>query len=223
MPSAPVWSAEDYTTALLAMQPQGILWSRDPTSVRAQVLAALAPTLNRLNQNAADLLNDAFPVQPVQLLPEWELSLGLPDTCTGQLPTIQARQQAVAAKFVDTGGQSIDYFVRVAAALGYEITVTEYLVSYGDLMCGDDLLHDDDGWNSYWLVNVFGSEEDYVFSGDVSFGDDYLDYYASSAIECILTAIAPAHTTLGFQYVKILGDNIGRALATQSGLLLSVG
>lgn len=36
------------------------------------------------------------------------------------------RQRAVVAKLFGIGGQSAAYFIRVAKALGYDITVTQY-------------------------------------------------------------------------------------------------
>ncbi len=90
------------------------------------VLSALAPTWTRSAAAGAALLVDAFPSTAVNLLPEWEATLGLPDPCAGPAPTLAARQAQVTARFAGVGGASVPYLIAYAATLGYTITITEY-------------------------------------------------------------------------------------------------
>src|SRR5260363_17238 len=72
------------------------------------------------------LLRDICISSTVELLPEWEATLGLPDPCTGPLSTVQARRAQAVARFANTGGQSAAHFIRMAAQLGYAISITCY-------------------------------------------------------------------------------------------------
>ena len=54
-------------------------------------------------------------------------TLGLPDDCSiGEVDTIAKRRAAVVSKFISTGGQSRTYFIGIARAIGYNITIKEY-------------------------------------------------------------------------------------------------
>ncbi|WP_197520275.1 putative phage tail protein, partial [Paraburkholderia tropica] len=53
----------------------------------------------RSTSRANYLLIDSFPPTAYELLPEWESTLGLPDPCAGEAPTIPQRQAQVLARF----------------------------------------------------------------------------------------------------------------------------
>jgi uncharacterized protein YmfQ (DUF2313 family) len=64
----------------------------------------LGTFLDALDARAGQLIPDAFPCSTVELLPEWEATLGLPDPCVQPpLTTLQQRQAAVCAKLVARG------------------------------------------------------------------------------------------------------------------------
>lgn len=195
---APVYSSEDYLNALQALMPRGRVWPKDPNSVQARTLACFTPTFERSNQAAADLLVDAFPSTSVDLLPEWEAALGLPDPCAGAQPTIQLRQQQVVARFTNSGGQSITYFVNYAAALGYNVTITQFApFRFGQNTFGTPMYGV--AWAFAWQVNAPGfSIEQFKFGAD-AFGEPFA-YWDNNVMQCELQRIAPAHTTLLFDY-----------------------
>ncbi|WP_387440546.1 putative phage tail protein, partial [Photorhabdus sp. RM105S] len=69
----------------------------------------------------------AFPATATIMLPEWEKSLGLPDDCgIGEIDTIPLRQKTVVSRLLRDGGQSKEFFINLAATMGYTITITEY-------------------------------------------------------------------------------------------------
>ena len=87
---------DDYFAGLLTnLQPTGDAWPTDSDAVQQQAFAALATTFAALNSRANYLVKDAFPATALELLPQWEASLGLPDPCTPLATTIQQRQAAV--------------------------------------------------------------------------------------------------------------------------------
>lgn len=195
---APSFSASSYAEALKALLPRGRVWSKEIGSVLSSVMSVLSPTYQRNGDRAAYLLVDAFPGQSVELLPEWESTLGLPDPCTGPLPTIQQRQAAILARWTSTGGQSVAYFEAVAAALGFPVTVTEFAPFWAGVSHAADPLGNETTVN-VWQINA-PLVTTYWFEADVSAAESPLASWGNTLLECQLTAIKPAHTYLQFAY-----------------------
>lgn len=175
------FTADDYAAAGRALLPRGRVWPDDPASQQGRAMAAIGQTLARSDAAAIALLLDARPVAPVDLLPEWEATLGLPDPCLGPSPTLSQRQAQVAARFIAGGGQSIGYYTRYAAALGVTITVR----TYRPFQAGVDAVGQPlwgEAWAFAWGVNVVADAD--------AFGDE--------ALRCELDAIKPAHTVISY-------------------------
>lgn len=196
--AAPNYQASDFLSAMQALMPRGLAWPRDPTSVMARVMSGLAPTWVRHTQQNNNLLIDAFPATSVQLLPEWEATLGLPDPCAGESPTLQGRQAQVVARFAGSGGQSVPYFTQYAAALGYAVTVTEYTpFRMGQQSMGGQLGTQD--WAFTWRVNAPAQSLTYFSTGQ-SYMGQALASWGNAVLECEMNKIMPAHTVLMFAY-----------------------
>jgi uncharacterized protein YmfQ (DUF2313 family) len=131
-----------FQKALLDHFPDGIAFPKDyPESVFVQTVNALAPTYERIGASSEGLIADAYPASTEYLLPDWEASLGLPDPCQGESPTVQARQAQVVARFAGSfpqGSLSIPSIVNYAANLGYAITITTFSPFYVGVMCAGD-------------------------------------------------------------------------------------
>jgi uncharacterized protein YmfQ (DUF2313 family) len=193
----PDYTQADFLAAFQGLLPTGAVWPRDADAVQTQAVNSLMPTYVRQFQSSMGLLVDAFPATAVFLLGEWESTLGLPDPCTVVSPSLEQRQAAVVAKLIASGGQSIPYFVAFAAALGFPITVTEFRPFAADDPC--DLPDYGDAWAFAWQVNA-PSVTTFYFSADESVADDPLETYDGTELVCRLTRIAPAHTTLMFNF-----------------------
>ena len=202
MSDLPPPSAADYLWQFQRLLPRGAIWHRGWGTVQAQDLLTLMPTWARLHARTNNLLIDAFPCTTDELLPEWEATLGLPDPCIGELPTVQQRQAAVCAKFAARGGQSIDYFVRLAASLGYTITITQFAPFRAGVNCAGDPDNSDD-WAYAWQVNVDAGPDETItyFRADQSHAGEPLAAWGDEALECLIREYAPAHTTVIFAYV----------------------
>jgi uncharacterized protein YmfQ (DUF2313 family) len=196
--AAPTLTAADFLRAFQALLPRGRVWPRDQDAVQTKTFAGLAPSYERNYNRAVYLLTDAFPAAATELLPEWELTLGLPDPCAGTSPTIQQRRNQVVARFANGGGQSIPYFINFAAQLGYTITITQFAPArvgqsrVGQPLCGTD-------WAFAWQVNaplntVYKSRVGTARAGDP------LVAWGNAVLECELRAIMPAHTIPIFAY-----------------------
>ena len=189
-------SAEDFLAEFLALLPRGPVWPRDPASILSQVVASLMPTWARLAAADAALLVDAFPSSTVDLLPEWESTLGLPDPCAGPDPAIADRQAQVLARFATEPGQSVPALTAYAAALGIAITVTEFIprrfgTAFGAPMLGT-------AWAFAWQVNAPSLTITRRQFGQ-AFGLPY-SVLSSTVLQCELERLKPAHTILVFAY-----------------------
>lgn len=186
MPSQ--FAASDYLSALQALMPQGRVWPKAPDSVQAQVLAGLAASFARSDEAAMGLIDDVFPPTAVQMLPEWEATLGLPDPCAGPAPTIALRQAQVAARFVGTGGQSVPFFIAFALTLGFIITIQEFT---GTVSLANT-----------WQVTVPNSGATF-FTADGSYAEDPIDAFTTGAnvLQCEFERLKPAHTQLNWNFI----------------------
>jgi uncharacterized protein YmfQ (DUF2313 family) len=163
-----------------------------------RVVRALADIWRRLEFRAQDLLTESPAGDNlVEMLPEWEAALGLPDPCAGVLPTIALRQGAVRAHLAARGGQSIPYFVSVATALGVTISVTEFAPSrFGDGFGGR---FGGNAWAYVWQVNAPQTRIVPFYFGLGGFGEPFTTW-GDVSLECVLNRIKPAHTILLFSY-----------------------
>jgi len=202
--SAPVFATQDYAHALQALMPPGRVWPRDTDSLQAKVLASFAPSFQRSGQAGLDLLVNAFPATALDLLPEWEATLGLPDPCAGESPTLQGRRQQVVARLAGSGGQSIPFFVAYAKLLGYAATVKQYApFRCGQSHAGDPLAGQD--WAFTWAVDIPLQSITYFRAG-VSACGDALENWGNDVLECELQAIKPAQSILLIQAVATEND-----------------
>lgn len=125
--------ADDYARAIENELPVGEAWPRDPDGDLMKWVGGCAQIYGTVAQRSADLLlRESDPRATIELLPEWERAFGLPDDCNAEVLTIQVRRQALVNRITEIGGQSIAYFQGIATALGYQVTIYEYL----PYMCG---------------------------------------------------------------------------------------
>lgn len=136
-------SAAQYQTQLLALLPQGSAWPREPESEIGLLMCGLAEEFARVDAMLDDIAAESLPSQVTQLIDEWEAEYGLPDDSTDVATTLQDRRSAVVQKYQQYGSQSREFLIAMAAALGFEITITEYSETtfggaFGDYYWGTD-------------------------------------------------------------------------------------
>lgn len=193
------YSADQFRDQLLALQPRGNALPTDIGTLWAQLLDALSVDLARLG-NAADQLRREFLLtNTMHLLADWERVFGLPDDCAAEASvTLQQRRNSLVSKLIALGGQSRAYFIAVAAALGYTITITEFQpFRVGQSAVGDALTNGD--WAFAWRVNAPNTTLT-AFRVGLSAVGEPLSVWGNDRLECALTKVKPAHTTLQFAY-----------------------
>jgi uncharacterized protein YmfQ (DUF2313 family) len=194
--AAPQYSAQDYLQALQALLPRGRVWPRDPDATQTKVLSGLTPIYERQTIRCGQLLVDAFPVTTYELLPEWEETMGLPDPCSGPAPTVAARRAQVVARLKALGGQTPQYFVDFAAALGYTITITQYIPARAGIMRAGQPLNGTD-WAHAWTVTSPTYTIHHAQAG-IAVAGEPLAYWGDAVLTCELSTVKPAHTELLF-------------------------
>jgi len=219
-------SGADYAVALANLLPYGPAWPRHPFGVMMQVIEGLAGYWGFVDARAADLLEqESDPRYTIELLPDWERNFGLPDPCFKSALTIDQRHQMLLFKMTLLGGQSRQFFIDMAAWLGYTITITEF----APFMAGISQVGDtrgEIGWNDYpghhpevtdfrwriggpeqrfyWQVHVHNAPLTWfrVSSGQ-SGVDPHLRIGYAQDLECLLRRWKPAHTDIVFDYSNL--------------------
>lgn len=175
----------DYQQQLRQLLPPGPAFDLALQPDWAQIVAALAPELARVNGNGEALVLEMNPATATVLLPYWEGYLGLPDVCT--VPgsqTLEERRQAVIDKLTATGAPQLSYYRRLGSQLNLAVEIEEFrparvgLTGVGDFLYGA-------GWPWSWIasapVGAYGTE-------------------AAATLDCRLQRDAPEYTdvVLGF-------------------------
>lgn len=189
-------SADAYARMLKALLPRGALWNLESDSNLSKSLLAMADELARIDARGDDLIREIDPRTTSELLADFERVYGLPDPCAGEDQSTAQRIASLVAKITSTGGQTKAYYIGIAAALGFTITIDEF----SEYEVEDDVESPvyDVAWNFAWQVNapletiIELTVEDTVEDPLATFGNDQL--------ECVLEEIKPAHTTIIFAY-----------------------
>lgn len=192
------YTAEQFQQAFLDLLPRGPVWPKDSDANLVKTVAALMPSAERVASRASNLVQDGFPSTTLELLPEWEASVGLPDPCQGEAPSIEARRSQVVARFANTGGQSVAYLIGYAANLGYPITIKEYAPSRAGVMRAGTAVTAE-GSQFAIVVNSALYNLRYFRAGSNTAGEA-LSTWGNAVLECELTEIKPAHCVMVFTY-----------------------
>jgi uncharacterized protein YmfQ (DUF2313 family) len=207
----------DYRDAFLALLPTGAAWPKhDIDSLLWQTCDGLCNYWGTVDGRAADLLEiESDPRATLELLPDWERNWGLPDPCLTNPPnSLDGRRTALVTKMTMLGGQSRQFFLNLAKAYGYTVTITEYApYMAGVSRCGDSRWYNPDDtahyfWQLgpreirfYWTVHVSSLTYKYFHCNSSQVGvDRLLDIGIANDLECVFDALKPAHTKIVYDY-----------------------
>ncbi|HWJ72602.1 MAG TPA: putative phage tail protein [Kaistia sp.] len=206
MPDALRRSGDDYADGFAALLPTGAAWPREPDAVLMLLVRGLAEEWARVDGRAADLLaREADPRATLELLSEWEAAFGLPDPCVAEPLTIEDRRASLTGKMTLEGGQSLAFFLQVAADLGYSISIREHApFMFGVSRFGDTGKR----WEIappemrfVWTIKVGSPRLSWFRFGSGRFGvDHHLTIGLATDLECRIGQYAPAHTLVVFDY-----------------------
>ena len=146
--------------------------------------------LDDAETSGAALLNEAFADQTSALISEWERVYGIVPSATS---TIQYRRNAVIQKMRTLGRLDIQFFIGLAAAVGYTVNIEEVVPNDTGY-----------GYESIWIWRVhvpIGSKPLYYFrAGQSRAGDPLLTWDKANVLEGIINEFKPAHTQVYFVY-----------------------
>lgn len=192
-------TADNYLRQLQALLPQGPAWPREDGATVTKLLDSWSVELARVDARIEALLNEADPRVTSELLADWELLAGLPDPCVTSAQTIEQRRLALVSKLTNLGGQSKQYFINLAASMGYAgATIDEYRPMNCNDDCNDALYSTDDRF--FWTINLPSTAGVFVMNCNGTC-NDALQAWGDEAIECRINKYKPAHTTAIFAYV----------------------
>lgn len=189
-------TAANYRRQLKALLPRGPLWTAPKDGPLDRLLAGLSEELVRADARGDDLTRESDPRTTSELLADFERMLDLPDPCVATDQTFEERRLAVVAKLVNRGGQSRQFFIELAAALGYDITITEFHPYTCEMDCESPVC--DDAWAYAWQVN--GALNTVVEATCESSCEDPLRSWGNERLECVIERHKPAHTVVLFSY-----------------------
>jgi uncharacterized protein YmfQ (DUF2313 family) len=224
-------SGDDYGQAFLSLLPQGQAWPRHPLSTLVLACFGLCDYWGFVDGRTADLLEtESDPRSTIELLPDWERSWGLPDPCVKTPQSIDARRTALVMKMTMLGGQSRQFFIDVAAQLGYTITITEYLPyqcgisRVGDTRSALDNPEDPTRFmwqlgppelRYYWTIHVTSLKLEHFHTGSGQCGvDRLLSIGTAQDLECLIQRYKPAHTHVVFDYSAVSGLDFSQTFNT---------
>lgn len=195
------YDSQAYANQILSLFPSGPAWDDARAGNIGDLCLAMADELSRVDYRAQQLAVDWLPSQAIELLPDWERALALPDNCfPDQFQTLEQRQLAAVEKFTRLGLQTPAYYVSLAEQLGYNIEVEEFFpFSAGVGTAGAAVV--DEAWAYTWKVNILGTE---IVIGDFQIGKstvgEALRQWGNSLIECAINKQKPAHTVVIYSY-----------------------
>lgn len=179
-------TADDYRRQLAALLPPGPAWPRAADTTLGRLLAAFADEFARVDARAADLLEEIDPRTTIELIADWERVTGLPDACVNVAQTLQERRNAVVARLTALGGAHFQYWIDLAASLGFTAVITDSVTVH------------------HWELAVTNFEAQRLSVGEGpghQVGEPLRSYGADDlALECLVLRLHPAHAVVTFTY-----------------------
>ena len=189
-------TSDQYREQLSSLAPPGRTLPGRTDSNWQRLLGGLAGSFFNVDARAQILVDEVDPRSTYELLPEWERVAGLPDPCSPGEETIAGRRRSLLRVITSTGGQSRAYYIEIAKALGYDISIQEHHPQTVE----DTVDYSVNGasWQFAWTV---GSATETVYyltaASDVS---EPLASWGNQRLECVINRYKPAQTYVLFAY-----------------------
>lgn len=191
--------ADLYQAQLLSLLPAGPAWDPELVPEIISILRGAAQELARIDARAFDLINELDPGGVSELVPDWEVVMGLPDPCLGTDPAFEDRRMAVRERLVAVGGQSRAYFINIAIRQGYPSSaISEHRAPrFGRSRFGT--AHFGTWVAQFMWVLDTGPRRRLGRRFGSSYWGERFGSNPSGALECIIRRGVPAHT---LEYIK---------------------
>ncbi len=191
-----------YEQALNQLLPPGMAWQLEDTSVLTLIHSALAKTFGRVDARTQQLLAEMDPRTALEMLKEWEVWVGLPDTCTNYAgKTLSERRILLWQHLTRRRSLALTMYKELANALGYSIEIIPHGKPFvcGRSRCGHAL-----GGGAIerlvWKVTIIGHRHRDFICGSSRCGQSLGSIIRATDLECLLHKLKPAHTELVVAY-----------------------
>jgi len=162
-------------------------------------LTAEGKALDQAQSFADQILLEADPRTTATMLADWERVYGLPEAyivALGITQSFQERRAMLVAKVTLQGGQSKAFYIGLAAAIGYTITITECVPSTTEYDTEAPIY--DEQFRFVWYVNapsVTVREETTEDDSEMATA-----VWGNALLEAVINRYKPAHTLALFAY-----------------------
>lgn len=188
--------------------PRGFAWQRifDTDSNIRKLSDALSVEPCRIEDRALEFVDEVYPNTTVEMLPDWERLLGLPDDCesTPESLTYVERIARVIQVLTTRGGLNEQFYKDLAASFGIDIdliTVEDQPpFRAGSGRAGDRITNGD--WQFAFIVSAPATEA-FKFRAGLSRAGDRLQTVSNSTLECLINKHKPAHAIALFTFGDI--------------------
>jgi uncharacterized protein YmfQ (DUF2313 family) len=185
-----------YEAAIKGLFPKGKAFKFLSDKSLNSTVKAIALPFYRVDNRAKELIEEMNPLFTLELLPEWERVLGLPNSCSAtEDVTIQERRFQVLSKLSIQGGQSKQFYINLIKSLGFNIEIKEHSPFVAGSSAGDDLANTTD-WQFTWDVVVLEAAVYYFVAG--SSAGESLRVFRNEIVQCFINQMKPAHTFVRF-------------------------
>lgn len=195
MPGYEIFKAPnlDTTTRQFADHiPEGRAWNNkiNEDSIIYKNIKSLASAFNIVQQQIESIANEFNINLTVDLLPDWEESVGIPDDCIFELDSLQKRRDSVIQRLKKVPVVTKAEFEALALSLGLEVTVLP-----GGTVEGFPLSFPFNFSSSYTKFRMFvyfpdssGERLGFPYDFPLTFGSFDID-----TIKCVFDKVAPAN------------------------------
>ena len=184
---------------LAAHTPDGHAWvaKNIPETNMNKLIIGLAGTYFRLSILMGEVADEIDINQTVSLIKEWEISVGIPDSCIPNSGSLSKRREFVLNKLTNFGGvQTKDDFVRVAQILGFTAVIKNG-VEFGVFPLGFPIEFYASKSEASHTIIVELVEERSVFP--LAFPIQFTSGI-SGILQCLFRKLAPANCQIIFRY-----------------------
>lgn len=183
-----------YLNAALQLLPIGLAWNRALDGNFAKMFMPRAETLETVNANAHQLIDECILSNALMLLGDWEAFFGLPE-CS-EINTIEARRAALVAKDNEIGSFNKHYLEDLAKQNGYAIKVIAHYPHHCMRDCSYPLYPQENAWRVF-IYTTSSNIRNMSCLDDVT---NELVMIERSKIECFLKRFCYSHLEMVFVY-----------------------
>ena len=159
---------------------------------------ALADQFHEIDLAATGLLDEIRPNTTVDLLPDWERVVGLPDECSELASNIAERRAAVLSILVSQPNLNPSSYEAIAEEFGVTITVRELDRTAANAI--PNLNTTGGRWRFVWWIDIPSTADVRYFTTLSDVLTPLRDVERNPELECRLRRVAPAHTLVVIDY-----------------------